>query len=311
MHPITEEILEKWQVRKTAAQKAAFRAFLSEKLAAEGIALFEERKGTSDATVNLVVGDPERAPIFFTAHYDTCARLPIPNFMAPMNFLLTFLYQMLLIIVPMAASIGLTVLIGVPMAMSGVPSTVVGGLAGLLCWGMFSLIIYGPANPRNANDNTSGVAVLLETLLSMPEADRARCCFVFFDNEEKGLVGARLFLKQHPRVSTQKTLINFDCVSDGDHLLLVLSKKLQKDTALVNHLEPALPLPDGKTLHIAPTSRAFYPSDQFLYKKSVGVAALHHKKGLGLYMSRIHTPRDTRFDRANIEALRQFAVNLV
>ena len=37
----------------------------------------------------------------------------------------------------------------------------------------------------------------------------------------------------------------------------------------------------------------------------MGVAAFKRKKGVGLYMNRIHTPRDTVLDERNIACLAQ------
>ena len=66
-------------------------------------------------------------------------------------------------------------------------------------------IIDGPANKHTANDNTSGVITLLEASLSMPDEDRKQVCFVFFDNEEKGMFGSAAFTKAH-RKAKKETL---------------------------------------------------------------------------------------------------------
>jgi hypothetical protein len=34
---------------------------------------------------NIVIGNPDTAKVLYTAHYDTCARLPFPNFITPKN----------------------------------------------------------------------------------------------------------------------------------------------------------------------------------------------------------------------------------
>ena len=52
-----------------------------------------------------------------------------------------------------------------------------------------------------------------------------------------------------------------------------------------------------------PSSKAFYPSDQAAFKKTVAVAALKKAPVIGLYMDKIHTPKDTAFDERNIDAL--------
>ena len=105
MTRFSQEILEKWQVRKTRRQKAAFRRRLTDKLSAAGYPVFEERHGLTSGTVNVVVGDADRADLLFTAHYDTCAVLPFPNFIAPRNLFVSVLYQLFLVLLLVALSI--------------------------------------------------------------------------------------------------------------------------------------------------------------------------------------------------------------
>ena len=45
-----------------------------------------------------------------------------------------------------------------------------------------------------------------------------------------------------------------------------------------------------------------YPSDQKNFKNSIGVAAFRKSK-FGLYLDKIHTPKDTVFDERNIGVL--------
>ncbi len=307
MHAITEEILEKYQVRKTKAQKEAFRAFLVGRLAAEGIHARVEEKSTSVKSANIIVGEVAGAEVVFTAHYDTCAVLPIPNFLAPKNLPVSILYQLFLVLVILLVPFGLGVLAG----WLGVDPALAGRASALLFYGMLLWMFFGPANKHTANDNTSGVAVLVESLLSLPKEARERAAFVFFDNEEMGLLGASFFRRMHAKEMANKPLINFDCVSDGDHILFVLGKAFRTDAALMRRTEAALSMPEGKAAELCPTTRALYPSDQMLFKKSAGVAALRRYPLIGLGLGRIHTWRDTQFDRANIEALRQFITSFL
>ena len=53
-----------------------------------------------------------------------------------------------------------------------------------------------------------------------------------------------------------------------------------------------------------------YPSDQSRFPCGVGVPALK-KKGKLLYMSRIHTNRDTVYQEENIEYLKNGAIKLL
>lgn len=304
MHDLSETILSDYQVRKSRKQKEAFRALLGDQLRAAGYAVEEERSGSLVPSINVVVGNLEHAEYVFTAHYDTCAVMPVPNFIAPKNIVLSLAYQLLLTVAIIAIAGAAGGLVGY--MTRSVVATEIAYL--LVLFGLIFCMMAGPANLHTANDNTSGVIVLTEALLSLPEAAREKAAFVFFDNEELGLLGSSAFKKKHGSRMAGKTLINFDCVSDGDHLLLLPSKALRKDTAGCDHIEAALRLPEGKTGEVSRKGLALYPSDQMHFKRSVGVVALRREPVIGYYLSRIHTARDTRFDRANIETFRAFAV---
>ncbi len=291
MTDISKEILEKYQIRKTKKQKTAFIEFMR--------AHFPELKIEEDAlgySRNIVIGNVETAKAVFGAHYDTCAVMPIPNFIMPKSVLISVLYAFVLV---------------VPMLLIG---SVVGGVAGyvfddsnatalftlLTYWGILFLMIFGPANKHTVNDNTSGVITLIELMNSMTEEERAQSCFVFFDNEEKGLFGSSTFAKEHKKVMADKLLVNFDCVSDGDYLMLIPDKKSFPEQE--ENLKAAFSDVTDKTVLIESAKFVYYPSDQKNFKKNIGVASFKKSK-LGLYMDRIHTPRDTVMDERNIEVL--------
>lgn len=291
MNKISKEILENYQIRKTRKQKTAFIEFLR--------AHYPNLKIEDDAvgySRNIVIGDPDTAKAVFGAHYDTCAVMPFPNFIMPKSVTLSILYAFVLVI-PMA--IIASVVGNAAGWIFGDPSLT--GLFTLLTyWVVLFLMILGPANKHTVNDNTSGVITLIELMDSMTEEERAQSCFVFFDNEEKGLLGSSTFAKEHKEIMKEKLLINFDCVSDGDHLMLIPDKKSFPE--LSEKLEAAFVNTGDKTVLIESAKFVYYPSDQKNFKKNIGVAAFKKSK-LGLYMDRIHTPRDTVMDERNIEVL--------
>ena len=90
MNEISREILEKYQVRKTNAQKTAFIAYMQEKYPRLHV-----EEGGFPRCRNLVVGDPAWAKMVFCAHYDTCAVMPFPNLITPKNILFYLLYSIL------------------------------------------------------------------------------------------------------------------------------------------------------------------------------------------------------------------------
>ena len=304
----SQQLLEKFPIRKSKSQKAAFRDWLCQALREAGYDPQVEEDKTLVHSANVVVGDIEKAELVVGAHYDTCAVLPVPNFITPRNPVIFLLYQLLLVVVMMVLAIGAEVLVlrlfDPPM---WVALAVVYAVLIFIIWWMMA----GKANKHNVNDNTSGVITLLEVALSLSEDQRDKIVFVFFDNEEKGLFGSAAFYKEHKTVMKDKLLLNFDCVFDGDHILLFPSKALKKEAATIARLEKAFPSAGEKRVAIPTQGFAVYPSDQKHFPKGVGVAALHRAKVIGYYLGRIHTGRDTVMDERNIELLRKGVLALL
>lgn len=204
MFPETNYILKTFQVRKSAAQKSTFRAWLTDSLKACGYDVNIESGGSLVKSNNIVVGNPETAKVVYTAHYDTCAVLPFPNFITPQNLILYLLYQILILIPMFAMAIGAEVLLlalwhDAPMWLAMLVVYIV--LIFCIWW-----MLAGPANKHTMNDNTSGVATLMEIALSLPIEERSKVAFIFFDNEEKGLLGSSQFKK-----NTRKENEEYSC----------------------------------------------------------------------------------------------------
>ncbi len=298
----SRELIEKYEVRKTKEQKSAFRAWLCQTLEEADYHPAVESKGMSH---NVVVGDPDSARVIFTAHYDTQAVLPIPNFITPRNMGWYLLYQLALVIPMFVLAFGTEFLVILLTRSWLGEMSVIAGLVAVyavliaLLW----LMMAGPANKHTMNDNTSGVLTLLESALAMPEEDRGKVCFVFFDNEELGMLGSGAFTKAHKDVKQNTLNINFDCVSDGDSIQFFPGKGAKKDGAALAEIEKYFLGQGQKSVEVV-RGFGFYPSDNAMFKKGVGVCALHYKKPFGWYMSRIHTKRDTVLEEENIELLR-------
>lgn len=310
MHPLSAEILAKRQVRKTKKQKAEFEAFLIGALRDAGYAdaRAEEVKSLVKCR-NIVAGDPDRAKVIYTAHYDTCAVMPVPNFITPTRPLIWILYQILLVLgIFLIASACATLVWLLP-----VGEEIADMLAHLVylavLWFEIIWMVAGKANKHTANDNTSGVITLLEIALALPEERRSEVCFVWFDHEESGLFGSMGFREKHKQAAKETLTLNFDCVSDGDHMLFVLPKKM-KDDPLRDILGACFPSREGIESVFTHTGKAVYPSDQTQFKRGIGVAALKKSRYLGLYMDRIHTAEDTVFEEKNIEYLANGAIAL-
>lgn len=303
MRPETKYLLEQFPVRKSRKQKTAFLDWATGTLRGAGYEPnIEEDK--SFKSRNLVIGNPETAKVVFTAHYDTPARLPYPNFIVPESMLYTLIAQFPLLVMIFALFIGVEMLI-----LHFVDSPLVGMLGTyVMLFGALYLMLAGPANPSNVNDNTSGVSTVLETALSLPEELRGDVAFVLFDHEELGLLGSSGFWKKHKKAMGSTLLVNFDCVSDGDHIRFFPNKRLKKQNRLMRILGESFIPTESKTVAVV-KGKASYPSDQKHFPFGVGVAALH-RGFFGLCIGRIHTKRDVIFDEKNIELLRSGSIAL-
>lgn len=300
METISQTILEKYQVRKTKAQKLAF----IELLKTHFPDLTVEEGGFLRCR-NIVLGDVETAKVVFGAHYDTCAVLPVPNMLFPKNILFSLLYGFL-IAVPVLV-LGALLGYGLNLIFDNFWVGYWGTLIGFFVV-FVGIFILGVPNRHTANDNTSGVVTLCELYAALDEQTRQQVAFVFFDHEESGLFGSGFFAKKHKQKMKDTLLINFDCVGDGKHMFLIANRKAKKDHGPQLRdafAESSLPI------HHESADWVFYPSDQTHFKKNIGVAAFHKTPLLGYRIGRIHTPRDTVLQEENIACLVQGMKNFV
>lgn len=306
LEAIKKPLFERFEVRKSAAQKAAFADWACEYARGLGYEANIEESGKWIRTRNVVFGDLAKARTLITAHYDTCARLPFGNTYTPACWPVIALTQLIL---PLAlflvlgfvsgfASARLVSHFGLSRGLSAVLSMLMSfSLAGIVV----GLMLFGPANPHTANDNTSGVAMVLLALHIF--SGRNDVAFVLFDNEEIGLLGSSAFVKAHPSLSRRALLLNFDCVSDGDTLLFAGGKIVMngpQGKKIVSILEETA-AQHGKKGCGGTAPKVLYPSDQLLFRRGAAFAALKGKRIL--YMDRIHSAKDTMFNDGNLLCL--------
>jgi len=309
MTALSHKIMEEFQIRKTKKQKERFRAWLCEELEKLG---YTPQVESGNFSHNVVVGNPETAKVIYTAHYDTCAVMPIPNFITPRNMLWYLLYQLAILIPIFALAIGAeigTIVLWEALAGTDCPMWLAIGVLYLVLAFEVWWLMAGPANKHTANDNTSGTITLVEIAQTLPEELRNQVCLVFFDNEEKGLFGSSGFAGKHKDVKKNGLVVNFDCVSDGDYLQFYPTKALKKESNTLAALETAFPSAGEKTTEVV-TGFGFYPSDQSQFSRGVGVCALKKSPLFGYYMDRIHTKRDTVMMEENIHLLTDGAIHL-
>ena len=306
-------VFDNFHIRKTKKQKDGFIDHITQ--FAKDLGYSAKVEKASFGAKNIVIGDPDKAKAVYTAHYDTCPRLPFPNFITPKNFFYYLVYQLLITLLL------LTLLFAVAFGLSYAASLICDalaldeGLADLLsyyAWLVgyflsFFLFMKGPANKHTANDNTSGVITLIEIMQALPEEKRNEIAFVFFDLEEMGLFGSSGFASKHKKTMKDKLLLNFDCVSDGTTILFAVKNAAKK---YMPALEKCFAPNEKYAVDIA-SKGVFYPSDQANFKAGVGVAALNYSKKLRtLYMDKIHTDKDRVFDEENISFLTAGAIRL-
>lgn len=299
------EIATSCPVRKTGKQKKAFRDVVQAYASGLGYAVTLE-KG-SFGCYNVVIGDPVHAKYLITAHYDTCARLPFPNLITPCNLLPFLLYQLFLVLVIFAAAFIPGVALGMLLNQPGLG----GLLAYILVWGILALMLVGPANRHNANDNTSGVVAVLETARTMPAIHRHKVCFVLFDLEEAGLIGSASYRKAHKRETDHQIVLNMDCIGDGDEIVFFPTGKFRKNGQYLSWLRRGCGTFGKKRISLRDKGFSYYPSDQTQFPFGVGIAAFHRSKWAGLYCSRIHTPKDTILEETNVNILRACLTSLI
>ena len=211
-----QDITARFPVRKRDEEKEAFRkwAVAQGKTLGYSARVEELARGRH---CNVVFGSPEHAQVIYTAHYDTPARLPIPNLMTPRNIPMFALYQLgIILVLLLAAAIAF---VGAQLLMRNASLSLI--IALVVYYALLLLMIAGPANPNNVNDNTSGVAAVMETMARMPKEQREKAAFILFDNEEKGRLGSRAFAAANPKIKKQTLLINMDCVGVGEHILVI------------------------------------------------------------------------------------------
>lgn len=300
----SKDILKLYPIRKSKKQKSQFRSDVKAWFEDQGYAVSEE-KGSFGAR-NLIVGDPTAAKYLVTAHYDTCAVLPVPNLITPCSLFWFLMYQLFVTFLLFAAAL--------------IPAILFGLFAGDVQVGFFSwyitllieivLVMVGPANRSNVNDNSSGVITVMETAASLPVYLRSKVCFVLFDLEEAGLLGSASYQSRHRKETRIQIVLNLDCVGEGDDILLFPTAKLKKDKQAMSALRTMNADAEGKRVRLWEKGFSVYPSDQVNFPKGVGICALN-RNALGFYLSRIHTPKDTILDDGNVKILCSRIIALV
>ena len=294
------DVLREFPVRKTRRQKKQF----IEAVQSYGQHLGYRVKVEDGAwkTRNVVLGDPETARYLITAHYDTPAMLWGTNLMMPCNGVMNALCMALNFLTLMIPALFLG---GAALYLTGEPLYGCLTLLGAVAVSVL-LMMFGIPNPGNANNNTSGVIALLEIAASMPQNLRSRVCFVFFDGEQVALTGSAAYRAKHPAASRIQTVLNMNCVGDGDTIMFFPGKAMAEDVDLLC-LERSC---GDKRVKIHREGKSGDVSDHLGFERGVGIMALRSGK-LGYWLGRTRTCWDNKLEYTNINILRACLITYI
>lgn len=285
-------INDNYPTRRNEAQKKDFRNYIDSEISNQGYEVKIEK--LENKHNNILIGDVDNAKIVFCAHYDTPAASLFPNIMMPRNPVLSMCYQFSYPI--LLASIAL----GVAFGMRGILSlsmqvTVIIYL--VLYFSLFYFCTRCFNNKHNKNDNTSGVATILELI------NKNKCneiAYILFDNEEKGKLGSKAFSKAHKNYFFNKLVINLDCVGNGENFLFVAKDKALK-TKEYAVIEKVIKSNDKYKVFFYPMKGSMSNSDYKNFECGVSVMACKKNSKIGFYTPKIHTSFDTEASNDNIE----------
>ena len=285
-------------MRKTAEEKERFREYVITTLDKKGIEAKIERTkdGKND---NIIVGDPTTAKAVFTAHYDTPARSLFPNIMIPKNKELFYSYQFVPIIFLLVVSFAFAYLMGY-VVFDDYSVFLISFL--IAYYGIFFGIMRVFKNKHNFNDNTSGVSTVLSIIDNLTPNELKEVAFILFDNEEKGKKGSKAYFNDHKEQMSDKFLVNYDCVANGNNVIFIA----QKDaigSAEYKMLEESFSVNNKFNLEFLTHKQAQSNSDHKNFPKGVACVVCKKLKNGLLYTPYIHTNKDVVADNGNIEFL--------
>ena len=221
--------------------------------------------------------------------------------MIPRNIPLFFAYQMLPVMFMLTIALSISYFVGM-VWLGNEMAYMLTFLA--LYYGLYFLMFRGPSNPKNYNDNTSGVATLLEIMRGLSEEEKERVAFIFFDNEEKGKKGSKAYFKDHEGVMKDKLLINFDCVGNGETVVFIAKEEAEKREEY-KALKASFAPKGVYTAEFYPMRGSESNSDYKSFPQGIGCMACKRTKSGLLYTPAIHTPRDTVAKDENIEYIKE------
>ncbi len=242
----------------------------------------------------------EKPKVIFTAHYDTPTIMP---------FWVSFFFKFLghtrqisggiLLILILYAPLILT-----PFLAADFPIFLSAINIFYLILGLSFFTIFIP-NPNNREDNTSGVIGLLalaDWLQDKPGLKKY-VQFVFFDNEELGLLGSnglKAYWDKQGFPYQEAAVINLDCITRGRIPLIVHHGNDSIANEILPHLQKHLPQTTLFKLPHLPLS------DNYTFRKIGAIDISYADNSLipgGYYIPKIHSPADNDFSAERLPPL--------
>lgn len=280
MSKCAERITREYPLRFKPKEKEAFRLYLMGALREMGYApRLQSRESALQIggnVTNVVAGDIESAKLVFVSHYDTPIRSVLPPLIMPARPLTALLYlalpPLLVMLGSFVVSFALTFAINAPHWT--LPLFLALLLAALL------YLRFGPAETRNVNDNSSGVAALLETAAALTPRYRGEVAFAFLDGGFGGMSGAKALRKTFPRAK-EKTVINVNCVAEGSELLVLPNRYSRWDGDLLDAILDSFENGEHTTVFLKTDGLVYYPSDNRAFHNAVAICACDKVSGFG------------------------------
>ena len=300
MDQYAQRIARDYPVRRKAQEKENMRAYLMGQLREMG---YDAKLNDCGRAMNVIAGDPERAKIFYAAHYDTPLHEPLPALICPTRPMTYMLYQaltpILTLVLAFVVSVGVTFVLNWP--------NMTLPLFLVLLLGALAYLRWGPSEKNNVNDNTSGVAALLRTAEQLTPRYRNDVCFLFLDGGSENMQGAKGFRKRYPSAK-EKPVLCLDCVGSGDELLILPGRGARWNGDLLDAINSSFEISERKTCYDKVDGLVHFPGDQRAFKQGVAICAVRHVRGFGRLIC--PTRRDNVIDEENLELLSRGLVKL-
>ena len=165
---------------------------------------------------------------------------------------------------------------------------------------------YNTCPLHSVSANHSGIVILCELLCTLTGAQRAKAAFVFIDRKGAGL---SYFRSQYKEQLADKLLVSFDCVSNGDTILIAATK--QARAAMGDVIKCSFPQAESKAVLLAKAEKFNHIVSQTGFQKAITVVALRPRRYIGYYVDRFRTNTDTEFDKENIKLICDGILNLL